>query len=242
MDFGLGTYALGFVAGLLSTLSPCVLPLIPILLATAAGRHQYGPLALALGLMLSFTLVGSLIAFAGPAMGVDPAALRIGGALVLAVFGTILVSTSLQIRFANATSFLSATGDRILSSVQIDGLQGQFLVGLALGVVWSPCVGPTLGAAIALASQGSHLPQIGLLMAVFGLGAGAPLLVLGLLSRNAVQGARGQLMRTGKYGKVVMGLVMLALAVAILTGADKVLETWAVGHSPEWLTTLTTRY
>ena len=242
MEFGLGTYSLGFLAGLLSTLSPCVLPLIPILLATATGNHKYGPLALATGLMLSFTLIGTLVAFAGPAVGIDQIALRNAGAVVLVLFGSVLLSAPLQARFATATAGISAAGDRLLSVMHIEGLRGQLLVGLVLGIVWSPCVGPTLGAAIALASQGSHLPQITLLMAFFGLGAGVPLLLLGFLSRNAMQRIRGRLLNAGKYGKLVMGLVLIALAMAILTGADKGIETWAVDHSPEWLTELTTRY
>ena len=242
MDFGFGTYSLGFLAGLVSTLSPCVLPLIPILLATATGKHKFGALALASGLMLSFTLIGTLIAFSGPALGVDQAALRNVGAVVLVMFGTVLLSAPLQARFASATSGLSAAADRLLGATHIDGLRGQFLVGLVLGIVWTPCVGPTLGAAIALASQGSHLPQIALLMALFGLGAGTPLLALGFLSRGTMQRVRGRLMNVGKYGKSMMGLVVIALALAILTGADKGIETWAVEHSPDWLTELTTRY
>ena len=242
MDFGLGTYSFGFLAGLLSTLSPCVLPLIPILLATATSNHKYGALALATGLMLSFTLIGTLLASSGSALGVDQAALRNVGAVVLLLFGTVLLSSPLQARFAAATSGLSSAAGRLLFAMHIEGLRGQFLVGLVLGVVWSPCVGPTMGAAIALASQGTHLPQIALLMALFGLGAGTPLLVFGLLSRSTMQGVRGRLVNVGKYGKSVMGLVVIALALAILTGADKGIETWAVEHSPDWLTELTTRY
>ena len=63
------------------------------------------------------------------------------------------------------------------------GLAGQFAVGLLLGAVWSPCVGPTLGAASLLASQGKDLPQVALTMVVFGIGAAVPLILLGLLSR-----------------------------------------------------------
>ena len=242
MDFGLGTYSFGFLAGLLSTLSPCVLPLIPILLATATSNHKYGALALASGLMLSFTLIGTLIASSGSALGVDQAGLRTLGAVLLLLFGTVLLSSPLQARFATASSGLSSAAGRLLFAAHIEGLRGQFLVGLVLGVVWSPCVGPTMGAAIALASQGRQLPQIALLMALFGLGAGTPLLVFGLLSRSTMQGIRGRLMHVGKYGKSVMGLAVIALALAILSGADKGIKTWAVEHSPDWLTELTTRY
>ncbi len=65
MEFGPGTYGLGILAGLLSTLSPCVLPLIPITVGSAVSAHRRGPLALAAGLTLSFALMGTLIAYAG---------------------------------------------------------------------------------------------------------------------------------------------------------------------------------
>jgi cytochrome c-type biogenesis protein len=130
----------------------------------------------------------------------------------------------------------------VISRLNLDGLRGQFGVGLALGVVWSPCVGPTLGAAIVLASQGSHLPQVALLMGVFGLGAAMPVVGLAYLSRGAMMKARGKLMQAGKAGKTVLGIIMVAIAMLILSGADKPLEAWLVELSPAWLTALTTRF
>lgn len=242
MDFGVTTYGLGLLAGVLSTLSPCVLPLIPILLGTALGSHKHGPLALAVGLMVSFAFLGTAIAYLGTFAGMDPALVRNTGALILGFFGVILLSERLQQRFAYSASGLSTSSGNLLARLRLDGLTGQFVVGLVLGVVWSPCVGPTLGAAIALASQGSHLPQIALLMGLFGLGAGLPLALLGLLSRATIMRVRGRLMRAGKIGKIFLGATLLLLAAAILTGADKHFETWVVEHSPDWLTELTTRY
>lgn len=242
MDFGLGTYGLGYAAGLLSTLSPCVLPLLPILIATAVAAHRMGPYALALGLVISFTCTGLLIAVAGASLGLDPGLFRTMAALVLILFGCLLVSTRLQERFATLSAGLSAGGNKLLSKVNLDGLQGQFVLGLVLGLVWSPCVGPTLGAATTLASQGQHLAQIALLMVLFGLGAGTPLVLLGSLSRAGMARMRGRLSSAGKWGKLVLGGIMLLLGVAILTGLDKSFEAFVVDISPEWLTDLTTRY
>jgi cytochrome c biogenesis protein CcdA len=123
-----------------------------------------------------------------------------------------------------------------------DGLPGQFLVGMLLGVVWSPCVGPTLGAATTLASQGKNLGQIGVLMLIFGIGAAAPLVLLGSLSRVSMMKIRGRLLTAGKFGKQVFGLVMLALGVLIATGADKSLEAWILDRTPDWLTAVTTKF
>jgi len=242
MTFGFGTFGLGYLAGVLSTLSPCVLPLIPILLATALGAHRLGPYALALGLALSFAVVGIFLATLGASLGLDAALFRNIAAAMLIAFGMVLLSPRLQERFATASSGLSNAGDQLLSRVRLDGVGGQFIVGLVLGIIWSPCVGPTLGAATTLASQGQNLGQIALLMAIFGLGAGTPLVVLGSLSRNTVLRVRGRMMAAGKAGKIVLGVLMLAIGVAILTGWDKRFEAWAVDASPAWLTDLTTRY
>ncbi len=241
MDFGPATFGLGFLAGLLSTLSPCVLPLIPILLATAVGAHRLGPYALALGLALSFAAVGIFVATVGASLGLDGATFRNVAALILIGFAVVLLSTRLQERFATASSGLSAAGDALLARIRLDGVGGQFVIGLVLGVIWSPCVGPTLGAATTLASQGKDLAQIALLMALFGIGAGTPLVVLGTLSRTTVLNLRGRMLAAGKGGKLMLGALMLAIGVAILTGWDKRFEAWAVDASPAWLTELTTR-
>ncbi len=242
MNFGTGTYALGLLAGVLSTLSPCVLPLIPVLLASAVNAHRWGALALGAGLALSFTAVGLFFATLGASLRLDPGTFRTAGAVILAAFGLILLVPKLQILFARATSSLSNSGNQLLTRVTFDGLTGQLIIGLLLGVVWSPCVGPTLGAATTLASQGKDLRQIALLMLIFGIGAAAPLVVLGFLSRATMTKIRGRLLNTGQYGKQLLGLVMLILGALIATGADKSVEAWILDRTPDWLTAMTTRF
>ncbi|MHB9117181.1 MAG: cytochrome c biogenesis CcdA family protein [Burkholderiales bacterium] len=240
MEFGFGSYGLALGAGALSTLSPCVLPLVPILIGTAFNAHRLGPFALAAGVALSFTLVGVFVASLGASLGIDPGVFRQGAAVLLLVFGTILLSARLQERFALAASGVSGVGQSLLSRLSFDSLLGQLLLGLLLGVVWSPCVGPTLGAAVTLASQGQSLAQVALLMAFFGIGAGTPLVGLGLLSRQAVGRVRGKLLAAGRVGKYVLGGIMLLLGGMILSGLDKNFETWVLQAAPDWLVSLTT--
>ena len=142
MDFGLGTFALGYAAGVLSTLSPCVLPLVPILIVSALAQHRRGPLALAAGLALSFAVVGLLIATVGVALGLDQGLLRQFAALLLVGFGIALLSTKLQERFASLASGVSSAGHGLLARITAGGLWGQFLVG---GLLFLPVlfvVGP----------------------------------------------------------------------------------------------------
>lgn len=242
MTFGPGAYGLGLLAGLVSTLSPCVLPILPILLGSALNAHPRAPLALAAGLALSYALIGTGIAWAGASLGLDASTFQNAGALVLGLLGVVLLSGSLQRRFAAASSGLSSAGHQLLGRMKLDGLRGQFAIGLVLGIVWSPCVGPTLGAAIVLASQGAQLPQVALLMGLFGIGAAAPVVLLAYVSRGALLRARGPLLRTGQAGKLVMGVLLIAVAALILTGLDHPAQAWLVDHSPGWLTRLTTRF
>ena len=242
MDFGPGTYGLGYLAGVLTLLSPCVLPLVPIVVATALAAHRLGPYALALGLTVSFASVGVFVAVLGASLGLDQVFFRNIAAFILIAFGILLLSTRLQERLATAASGLSAAGDGFISRLSLDGLAGQFVIGMVLGVVWSPCVGPTLGAATTLASQGQNLAQISLLMVIFGLGAGTPLVALGSVSRTTMVRLRGRMLSAGKLGKSVLGIILVLLGIAILSGFDKSLESRVVGIYPEWLNDLTTRY
>ncbi|BAM86750.1 putative cytochrome c-type biogenesis protein [Bradyrhizobium oligotrophicum S58] len=231
---------LAFVAGLLSILSPCVLPLVPIVLGAAAAAHPRGALALAAGLALSFAGLGLFIAVAGSSLGLDASAFRFVAAVIMLAIGIVLLMPSWQAQLAVAGGPVQRWADRHSQGLAASGAGGQFMIGLLLGAVWSPCVGPTLGAASLLASQGRDLARVTLTMLAFGLGAGLPLVVLGLVSRTTMMRLRERLLSAGKLGKMLMGVAFVLVAVAILSGADKQLEAWLVEHSPAWLTELTT--
>ncbi|MCJ2128271.1 cytochrome c biogenesis CcdA family protein [Methylobacterium sp. E-045] len=239
MNVSLG---LAFLAGLLTILSPCVLPLLPIVLGAAASEHRFGPAALAGGLALSFVALGLFVATIGFGLGLDGDVFRPVAALLLVIVGAVLVLPALQTRLAAAAGPLSDRVERRFGGIATTGLAGQFTVGLLLGAVWSPCVGPTLGAASLLAAQGRDLAAVALTMLVFGLGAALPLLVLGLLSRQVLMAWRTRMMQAGKGLKAALGLVLVLTGLAILAGVDKRLETALVAASPDWLTALTTRF
>jgi cytochrome c biogenesis protein CcdA len=228
--------ALGFLAGLLSILSPCVLPLLPMVLGSAATAHRFGVAALAAGVVVAFVAAGLLVAGLGSA--IDPDTLRTASAVLLGAIGLILLSTTLRNRFALATGGISNLGNRLSAGIAGNTFKGQFILGLLLGAVWSPCVGPTLGAASILAAQGRDLTGAAAVMFAFGLGAAVPLIVAGTLSRQAIR----RWMQVGDIGKYILGTATLLVAVLILTGWDHALETVLLDHSPDWLTRLTTQY
>ena len=235
--------ALAFAAGLLSILSPCVLPLVPIVLGAAVTAHRLGALALAAGLALSFTGLGLLLALAGFSLGIDAGLFRLAGGCDHGRAwrdppGSVMAGAV----SCGGRACFRLGGPSFRSSFASSGLAGQFAIGLLLGAVWSPCVGPTLGAASLLASQGHDLPRVALTMAVFGIGAALPLVLLGLLSRAALMRVRASLMSAGKFGKGLLGASFIVIGLAIVSGADKRVEAALVDASPQWLTDLTAHF
>lgn len=156
--------------------------------------------------------------------------------------GLLLAAPPLQVRLAAAGGPVSNWVESRWGGFSTAGLAGQFGVGLLLGAVWSPCVGPTLGAASVLAAQGQSLGLVAATMALFGIGAGLPLALLGLVSRQAMNRWRDRLIGGGKGMKIAFGLLFVVIGLSIVTGLDKRIETTLVQISPDWLTTLTTRF
>jgi cytochrome c biogenesis protein CcdA len=239
---GFGSVALAFVAGVLTILSPCVLPLLPIVLAAAASERKYGPAALAAGLASSFVIVGLFVSTIGFSIGLTAELFRQVGAVLIVMFGALLMFPGLQGRLAVASGPIANWTDQRFGSDRGGGYAAQFWAGVLLGVVWSPCVGPTLGAASLLAAQGHDLPRVALSMFVFGLGAALPLLLIGLVSREALQRWRKQVLSISQGLKAVFGVLLIVIGAVVLVGLDKRVETVLVDASPQWLTNLTTRF
>ena len=238
----IGGTALAFIAGVLSVLSPCVLPILPIVLGAAASKHRLGPMALAAGLSVSFVTVGLFVATIGHAIGLSGDALRAVAAVLIVAIGAVLMLPPLQARLAVASGPIAAWTDQRFGQSPGNRLSSQFWIGALLGMVWTPCVGPTLGAASLLAAQGRELLQVGITMFAFGVGAALPLLVLGIVSREAMPRWRHLLLSAGHGVKTAFGLFFVVIGGLVLVGLDKSIETVLVNASPEWLTNLTTRF
>lgn len=238
----MGSLALSFLAGALSTLSPCVLPLLPIILGGALQQHRLAPLALGGGLALSFTAVGMGVATVGFAAGLDGASVHVAAGMLMAAFGAVLLLPRLQLAFASAAGAMTGGTGGLLARISGEGLGGQFVLGLVLGAAWSPCAGPTLGAAIGLAAGSGSTLEAAPVMALFGLGAVTPLLALAYGSRHALVSRRDLLARLARRGKPAMGAALLILGLLIVSGLDKTLEAGLTAASPAWLVDLTTRF
>ncbi|RUL69212.1 cytochrome c biogenesis CcdA family protein [Dyella choica] len=229
-----------YAAGALTILSPCVLPLVPIVLGSAAQRHRWGPLALALGLVASFTLTGFIIATIGASAGLNTQTIRLWSAILLLIVGIVLIVPRWQALFEHAAGPLANWAGERQARLERFGLAGQAGIGVLLGLVWSPCVGPTLGAATLLAAQGKNLGQVALVMAAFALGIATVLLILALFAQSLLARWRGRLMAAGTRGRRVLGVLIVLVGLLIITGADHHLETAIIDVLPDWVTNLST--
>jgi cytochrome c biogenesis protein CcdA len=237
---GLTTLGLAFLAGLVTMLSPCVLPLLPVVAVSAGSRSRWGVIALAVGMALAYTVIGVTLASSGQLLGMDDRGLRFGAGVLMIGFAAVLLSTRLQAGLARATGVAGAAGGNALTHVRSDHPAAQFAVGGLLGVAWSPCVGPTLGAAIALAASGGGSSGAAIVMSVFGVAAVLPLILAGLLGRGLLHRAR--LLRAGDVGRRLMGWSLLLVGALVVSGLDKRLEAWLLDASPAWLVEFTTRF
>ena len=229
---------LAYASGLLTLINPCVLPVLPIVLASATASDRRAPLALAAGMSLSFVTLGFLVAAIGPALGIDPVAVSDAAALAMVAFGAVMLVPALSGRFSVVTAGLAARADAGISSSGQSGLTGQFLSGTLLGAVWSPCIGPTLGAAIALASTGESLGRAGTIMVAFAAGVSTLILALAYGAGAAIRRRQATMRRLAELSKPLMGTVFIVIGLAIWFGLFRQIETWLVQNLPYWLVDL----
>ena len=240
MDPG-AVYISAFAAGVLSLLTPCVLPLLPLAIAASGGAQRATALALCAGVAASFAAIAIFIAMTGHTVGLDARWFRGAGAIGLVAFGMLALKAAMQLRTPANLAYVGRAGGRSTVEGDLSAVRGQLLLGALLGVVWAPCAGPTLGKASALAAEGTQLPHVALVLMMFGLGAALPLAAIGAAVR-AVRHWRAHPYAPGSGAWTVLGVVLLVLAVAILTRVDRTVHTIYVERAPVWLTDLTTRY
>jgi cytochrome c biogenesis protein CcdA len=226
---------LAYGAGVLTLINPCVLPVLPIVLAGALQSSRLGPVALAGGMALAFVTLGFGVIAAGHLVGLDERMVAQAGAVLMVGFGLVMLVPRLSAQFAVATAGVSARADAGMGGLPMKGWQGQFLGGLLLGAVWSPCVGPTLGGAIALASQGEALGRAFLVMVFFALGIGSVMVALGYGARSFLARHMGALRGFAQRSRAILGGVFLFIGVAILMGWHHLAEAWMLDRMPVWL-------
>jgi cytochrome c biogenesis protein CcdA len=229
------TYVWAYLAGMLTLLNPCVLPLLPIVLAAALQSSRCGPIMLTTGLTFSFTAVGVGVTAFGHGLGIDEETLNRAAAVVMIVFGLVLLTPSAQALLAALASPLASGADSRIERVQDAGPAGQFVVGILLGAVWSPCIGPTLGGAIGLAASGDGLVEAGFTMFMFGIGVSTVLIALAYGSREALGARQAKLASWMPWAKPIMGGALLVVGMAIYLHLDRIVISLLLDVMPAWL-------
>ncbi len=237
-------YPLAFAAGMLTLLSPCVLPILPVVLAGAVQTRRSGPYFLAGGLMLSFVIGGLVLNALGPSLGLAYDSWQKLGAILMTAMGLVLLVPFLERGMARLTQPLSnragALANRAEQSLTPGSVLLPLVTGLSLGAIWLPCSGPSLGAAVGLAAKQVNLFHAAIVMAIFSLGAIVPLLLIATGGRRWLA-RRGHIMDWASRLKRGLGAVLVLFGAASLTGLSQALESRLVDWSPDWLTELTTR-
>ena len=228
---------LALAAGMLTILSPCVLPLAPIVVASARAKDPRGPIALGLGLALTFGLVGGLLASFGVEFG-DSAVVRAISAAIMLLIGAALVFPALGDALERRLGFAGRTADVLGERLPRAGLLGQAAAGVVLAFAWAPCAGPTLGAALILAAKSGSLAAATAIMTVYALGAAGALIAVGFALGGLAGKARFAAAGTG--GRIALGAAFAVIGAAILTGFDHRFESVLVAAMPDWLATFAT--
>ena len=229
-------------AGSLTTLSPCVFPLLPLVLGGAVQKNRAAPLAMGLGMVISFAAIGVVVGVLGDAIGLSPDRVRVFAAALLIAFGVVMLVPALNQRFTAMVSPLASGANA--ASARLDGgsMWGALAMGGLLGLIWSPCSGPLLGSALTLVASEGGAARGALILGLFGLGAAIPLVAAAYASRAGFGRVRQWVLRHGEQSKKVFGALLLLVGIVILSGADKWLETQVNERLPDAWLLLTTRW
>ena len=226
-----------FVAGLVTAVSPCVLPILPIVLATGAGGDRRRPYLVIAGLIAGFSFFTLASVQLIGALHLPSSRLRDVATVVIAVFGLSLVVPALTTRFERATARVPAIGAR-LAHAGGAGVAGGLITGVGLGLVWTPCAGPILGAITSLAVTAPDSGATLALVVAYSIGAGLPLLVIALGGRAVL--ARLHLRSAAGWANRALGILVLATAGLMAVGADTALSATLTNQLPDWTGTLQT--
>ncbi len=235
------TVFLAFAAGVLTIATPCIIPILPPLLAGSVG-HRLKPIFIVMGASITFTLMGGALTALGLAVGATKEVLRLVAVIMMISMGSVMADQDIRALYTKYTSLLVsklyALKDRIWESREIDvmnseahPLSGGFLLGLSLGVIWIPCVGPILGSILALSIVQADIAKSSLLLFSYSLGISVPVLAVaygGKYVSSKMTWAAKNYEAIQKFA----GWIVILTGVAILFGLDRWVQTAVLPYFP----------
>jgi cytochrome c biogenesis protein CcdA len=231
-----------YAAGILTSLSPCVLPLLPMVVGGAMQRHRAAPLLMGVGMTTAFAVAGWILGALGPAMDLDVEWVHQAAAISLIVFGLALWVDPLANLVSRVVQPLALSADRLAGTVGHESPAAALFFGGLLGVAWSPCAGPMLVSSLALVATGRDAGLGALLLGLFGLGAATPLVLAAYASRAGFARLKGWALGHSAGLRHGFGLLAMTSGIFIATGLDKLIATQALAVLPDAWLELITRY
>lgn len=228
------TFLLSIGAGALTALSPCILPVLPIIVGSSISERKSGPIYLAVGMISSLVIMGLIFSSVISILGFSEEKIRWFSAFLLVVFGIILLVPKLKNSLNSKLQSVSGAAFKWSRAFDSRKRFGQFGIGFLLGAAWSPCVGPTLGIALGLAGTQGGLLDATLMMTLFGIGLSVPLLAIAYGFRRFIQSKRASLIKWNQIGMQFIGGSIALVGIMMLTGFDKLLESSIVSNLPTW--------
>jgi cytochrome c biogenesis protein CcdA/thiol-disulfide isomerase/thioredoxin len=217
-----------FLAGIVTIVSPCVLPVLPILLSTSSGGGRFRPVGIVLGLAITFAVVTLGVTAAAQALAIPATWLRIISIVLLGVFGLTLLIPALGELVERFLSPLTRLG---AADGKQSGFGGGLLIGAGLGFLWAPCVGPIMASVIGLTATSGLTPQAAGITLAYSLGAALPMLILAYAGRGLAARAHKLGPHTNRI-KQAFGALTVVACLALFLGADTALQTFTLNSLP----------
>ncbi|MDW7777028.1 MAG: cytochrome c biogenesis CcdA family protein [Methanosarcinales archaeon] len=229
MEVQAPSLVLAFAAGLLTILTPCILPILPAVLAGSQGS-RFRPITIVLGMSLSFTLMGGVISAVGSSIFELGEYLRWFAIFFITGMGAVMFDEDINNIYVRQVSRIMEAARTILKpltsrgpDIQGQGMLGGFALGSSLGFMWIPCVGPILGSILLFASLKGNTEYGMLMLMVYSIGVGIPMLIIAYSGKYAAANFRW-LMPYTPWFKKLSGLVLILVGLMILFGIDKMIQ------------------
>lgn len=226
--------AFAALAGIFTVLSPCILPILPALLAAGTTHGRLRPLGIILGLMLSFTIFTLALTAIIHITGISANALRFVAIVLIFFFGLIMIFPKLSNWFAAKTAALANLGQKVHSTEQKSGFWGGIIFGLALGLVWTPCAGPILAAITTLVATHMLNFTAVLITIFYSVGAGIPMLLIAYGGKYILESSRF-LSRHSEGIRQFFGYLMVLFAIGLYFKFDMLFEQKLASYLPKGL-------
>ncbi len=231
MMINISQAALALAEGFGLALSPCILPILPLILASSATGGRTRPLQIVAGFILSFTAFSLISRQILAATGVQQDQIQFWAFALLLVFGLVMLVPKLEEKFASLTGSLAGKAQNLSTGAAANRAGGGLLVGALIGLVWTPCAGPILAVALLQVIQSQTSLDAVVTIAAFSIGAGLPMLAIGYSGKALIKYVRA-LSRHAVAIRRAMGVVIVIFALMGLFGFN--IAVWAVsGDAPQ---------